>query len=508
MIKVLLVDDNRFALEYFSQLISWEAYGFEIIATALDGEFAFTQFLKYSPQLIITDIQMPNIDGIELAQKVLSAAPETVIIFLSSYEEFKYAQSALHLGVYDYIIKHEVTEEILAQKLTDIRAKIQSTTIDRRLINEGNLRYLINTDRQTPSEKFRQIFHSFPDQYDLGVLIQDHIYPEFRRFSFSDQEITENKLKNFLYQYPEVLAAVRIDQYTYVLLLRSIRSFYETANAIGSGFCTAFHTTASIILVSEKAGIRRCYQDYLQTSETLERKYFYPPSSILHNNIFQISLATATTSPEEVYRSLAENQEFEELYQKLQEEFQSVLLLRDPGAFRSLTHIALDILFHCQQQTIYSGTSYLFDLSHKDIQTYWYDASSIFHWLLKQFSLLAQLHREHGSGTYSKTVREVIFFIRQNYSNSDLSVENIARHFGINMNQLNYLFKKEVGETVIKYLIQVRMEQARKLLDHKGLKISEISEKTGYSTVSYFSNVFKKYYGVSPLEYRRTHDET
>ena len=76
------------------------------------------------------------------------------------------------------------------------------------------------------------------------------------------------------------------------------------------------------------------------------------------------------------------------------------------------------------------------------------------------------------------------------------------------MNQLNYLFKKEVGETVIKYLIQVRMEQARKLLDHKGLKISEISEKTGYSTVSYFSNVFKKYYGVSPLEYRRTHDET
>lgn len=507
MIKVLLVDDNRFALEYFSHLISWEKYGFEVVGTALDGEFAFTQFLTYSPQVVITDIQMPNIDGIELTRKILQTAPETVIIFLSSYEEFKYAQSALQLGVYDYIIKHEVTEESLALKLADIRKIILNSSLERRYINEGNLLYLINEANHFSSDKVQQIFHYFSEQYDLCMLIQDHVFPEFERFSSSpDQEILENDIKNYLYQYSEVIAAVRLEKYTYALLLKSDHAFYETANTLISCFRTTFHSTASMILIAEKSTIRNCFRDYSQVRENIDRKYFYLPSSILYRDVFQTtSSANVNTQAEELLR-LSKSQDFGAVYQLLQESFQPIILLRDICAFRALTHTALEILCAFRRQTLHPHTQSSFGLSSIDAKTYWYDASSIFHWLLKQFDLLLQIRQESASNTYSKAVNDVLLFIHQNYSNSELSVESIAEHFGINMNQLNYLFKKEVGETVIKWIIRIRMEQAQKLLNEKNSRISDISKMVGYSSISYFSNVFKKYYGVSPQEYRRKHE--
>ena len=124
LFKILLVDDNWYALNHFSNLVNWEELGFTLVGTAADGIEGMELYEKYHPDLIITDIQMPGIDGRELAQKVKSEAPDTEIIFLSSYDEFDYARAAIDLNVYEYILKPELTKEALIQKLKKIYSRI------------------------------------------------------------------------------------------------------------------------------------------------------------------------------------------------------------------------------------------------------------------------------------------------------------------------------------------------------------------------------------------------
>ena len=90
MIRVLLADDNTVSLEYFSTLIDWEHYGFQVVSTAVDGEEALYEFHRLRPEVVITDIKMPTMTGIELAERIHETSPQTVVLFLSSYSEFTY----------------------------------------------------------------------------------------------------------------------------------------------------------------------------------------------------------------------------------------------------------------------------------------------------------------------------------------------------------------------------------------------------------------------------------
>lgn len=124
MIKTLLADDNKITIEYLEKMIDWEKHGFEIIATAADGIEAWDQFLKNMPDVVITDVKMPGLNGIELTKKIKEYSPDTVIVFISSYEEFSYVHSALNLGVHDYILKHETRTKVIYEKLDLIKRSL------------------------------------------------------------------------------------------------------------------------------------------------------------------------------------------------------------------------------------------------------------------------------------------------------------------------------------------------------------------------------------------------
>ena len=118
MYRVMLADDNKFALEYFSQLVDWKKQGFELVNMSIDGVEAWNNFCHYEPDVVITDVEMPGIDGIELTEKIRAFRPETIIVFLSSYDEFDYARAAIDLNVKDYILKQELDAASLEKKLT------------------------------------------------------------------------------------------------------------------------------------------------------------------------------------------------------------------------------------------------------------------------------------------------------------------------------------------------------------------------------------------------------
>ena len=131
MISVLLVEDNKLALEYLETLIDWERHGFKVVATALNGKDGLNKYLALKPQLIITDIQMPSVSGVDMAKRIRETGASVKIIFLTSYQVFSYARSALDLGVSEYILKHELNEQTLIKKLAGIKDLIEILSDDK-----------------------------------------------------------------------------------------------------------------------------------------------------------------------------------------------------------------------------------------------------------------------------------------------------------------------------------------------------------------------------------------
>ena len=126
LIRLMIVDDERLAIEDLSTIVDWNAYGFEIVATAFNGAQAFTKFMQLRPQLVITDIKMPIMDGIELIQKIREVDRQVALLLLTAYADFSYARKAIQLGITDYIIKSEITEQSMGALVEDALAKLEA----------------------------------------------------------------------------------------------------------------------------------------------------------------------------------------------------------------------------------------------------------------------------------------------------------------------------------------------------------------------------------------------
>jgi YesN/AraC family two-component response regulator len=125
MIKVLMVDDEKLALDYLENIISWEYYGFEVVGVTTDTEQALNLYRKHHPELIISDIRMPGMNGIDFAQAIRDKDKHSHILFLSGYRDFNYVKQAIRLGIDDYLLKSDVDEEVFLKKILQLKEVIE-----------------------------------------------------------------------------------------------------------------------------------------------------------------------------------------------------------------------------------------------------------------------------------------------------------------------------------------------------------------------------------------------
>lgn len=151
MIKVLLIDDEKLALDYLKNIISWEYYGFELVGSTMDIEQALNIYRKYRPDLIISDIKMPWMSGIEFAQIIRENDKNSHILFMSGYKDFNYVKQAIHLGIDDYLLKSDINEEILLKKILKLKEDIEKERSKNRYTTGLILEELFekNTDEKT-----------------------------------------------------------------------------------------------------------------------------------------------------------------------------------------------------------------------------------------------------------------------------------------------------------------------------------------------------------------------
>lgn len=513
MIRVLLADDNKLALDYLEQLVRERNDEFEIIACAQNGADALDAFRQHEPHLVITDVCMPGISGIDLAREIKKTAPETVIIFLSDYEEFEYVHTAMDLGVFDYILKHENIQKKLNEKLTAVK-KILSSKSQIAHFSEEYWLSSIWSEMEQNDEIARsgQEEDIFPERYDFILMEQDCYLPPIREvLQVETQEIADRYVKDICYlHFKQTVAVVRYEKYRYLLVLKHNSKKQDMAYRIKEKLQERLHISFSLLIVCENIpfweGISQCHAE----QGLLEQRYFYPMSIVLNRSVLTAPKREGIFKhriDEKKFRYSLEKNRINELCEQMDVVYQDIIRRRDVHALFEFLKMLITCLIPYHQKVMDYSKGGLFVLYQENSKESWYSAGDAFYWLKQKYMQLAKIQENNSFFGYSPHVQTAIKYINNYYTEIDISAEEVAEHTRLSVNRLNMLMKEETGDTIWKLLTKIRMEKAKQLLENTDLSISEIYPMVGYGTSSYFSKIFKKTTGVSPQKYRSVRDE-
>lgn len=503
--KVLLADDNPFILEHFTKMIDWQTYGFETVLSAVDGKKAWLEFDRHHPELVITDIQMPKMTGIELAQKIVDTSPETIIFFLTSYEEFSYVKSALDLNVYGYLLKHETKKEKLIEILEKVKLEIKRRKLNSKYTADASFRAFLHELEEEPISSLAEYEISLPDRYDLLMLEQNHIYSVIAEsFALTQEVVSEKKMIKLCSTImPNLTAIAPLAKYQFLLLTKSTGSVTESAYQIKQSLFQQLHIPFSILVIADNVPILSCAEQFRKWKNALQQTFFYPKSSVIYAEYLNRSRTPRSHFDLPPLSPLMEEKRFDEISRLIDQHYISCIESRDYRRFEELTRAFVSVMLRYDRKIVDVQTGASFCPCDSVTADNWYDATSIYQWLKYKFAELARILSATSISQYSDLVQNAISYVNHSYADCSLGIDMIADHLRISSNRLNTIFKKETGETLGKLIIKVRMEKAKELLNANQYKVSDICRMTGFNSLSYFSKVFRETYGLTPLEYRR-----
>lgn len=531
MLKVFLAEDEFIIREGIKNNIDWQAHGYEFCGEASDGELAFPLIQKLKPDILITDIKMPFMDGLALSRLVKKELPETEIIFLSGYEEFDYAKEAIQIGVARYLLKpingdallaevDIVAEDILKkQREKEIREKYQKEMEENSLKEQKNLfQHLVTGDCSVEeflltSEKLGLTITA--PWYSIVLLKIESIKHDYEEYSGSivavDQKITELADPEHVLIFDRALEGkaflIKADtkeevvnyQNAYLDNIRKVLAEYSQLRYFG-GIGTPVNRLREIPASFENASHAFAHR-YLVEESCILDSVLLENEGITEPDDFKIS----AVNPQQIDR--AKMQEFlrtgdlDEVVYFVDEFFGKL----DGGAMQSRIfrqYITMDAYFSIADFLKGLG------LSKDEIETPDQDSSILqneknaMNYIVRIMEKALILREKKASSRYEDVVSEVLRYIENNYADEELSLNMLASHVNFSPNHLSMIFSQQTGQTLIKYLTDFRMNKAKELLRCSGKKSSVISVEVGYKDPHYFSYLFKKTQGMTPTQYR------
>ena len=535
MLKVFLVEDEVVMRNGIKNNIPWEQEGFEFAGEASDGELAYPLIKKEKPDILITDIRMPFMDGLELSRLVKKELPQIKIIILSGYNEFDYAKTAINIGVTDYLLKpissaklleavkkvadmiekeqdnarlikryeKEMEENILQEKhkLWGALASNRLSTIE--LLEKGQrlgidftasayqvflFKLMQEGDSTGCSEELNRASEKVNDLAGSWerVLSFDRS-PEGWAFLIkgeSEEEVqstyleTRKELLELVEGYPKVEYFGGIGNVVH--RIGDIQTSYkEAARAFSSRF---FMDANQIADSAEMVKVQMEQDGKIDVSKMLSKKR--------EHELVERFLKNGTT--EEVDSFL------DELFQNIGEQNCKSLLYRQ--------YVVMD-LFFCASDFLGNLEMDIENLPEEcrdinQIVEMAEDAENLRYQIGNLFTETMQLRDSHSKKKYSKLLEDAKAFIDENYKHDEMSLNTVAAQVNISPSYFSTIFSSEMGQTFVEYLTHVRLEKAKELLMCSNMRTAEIGYEVGYKDSHYFSYIFKKVVGCSPKEYR------
>ncbi|QJD87065.1 response regulator transcription factor [Cohnella herbarum] len=518
MYKVLLVDDEKIILDGISQMIDWSSIGTELIGTAPNGLEAYERINELMPDVVVSDIRMPGMDGLELVAAVHASHPNVRFVLLSGFGEFDYASRAMQYGVKHYLLK-PTNEKKIAEALTEIVEELNlDETRERFVLNmkQGLLKVMPHVKEQVLKEfvtnktygsrdweYYRELFRFEIERPVRLLLFQLEGSVEFEHL-FAVKNIAEDLLGN-------TLLSTTIGDHVLVLVEDTLElsELYRRIHEIRDTFQHYYKMDATIAL-SEPDRITRARSLYQETLQSLKYRFYLGEGGLITRK------DTGARSPGSMGHFDFEEEKLTMPVQSgLREEAEQALSDLMEALKRAKLDINVTKTYVIQQYVslLRLGDPQLIDRYYRkmselvELNT----LQAIQELLEETVRELAQYHYERNVVKHTSIVRKVIDIVDGQLSNSELSLNLVASEMlYMNADYLGKLFKKETGEKFSNYVVKARIKKATELMaKDPDIKIFEMAELLGFGdNPQYFSQVFKKQMGCTPSEYMKLPDNS
>lgn len=524
MIKVFLVEDEAIVRNGIKKRIKWEENGFEFVGEASDGELAYPMIQKAKPDIVITDIKMPFMDGLELSRLIKQEMPQVKIVILSGYDEFEYAKEAISIGITDYLLKPIDGSGIL-ETLDNIKSMIE----EERRQQEYMEQFKKEMQEERGNKKTKLFWNiienkfSYMEAINAGKKLNIELTAEqynlllFQMFA-KDEDVQIDRIENvrigsLLEQNKEIISFERgVDGWAFLIAVQDKARMEQTEE-----FCknmlqqymeelprfSYFGVTGEPV---ERLGeLKHCFE---KANRAFAYRYLNEKNQIikydeidgLGTNKEKLNLNTVDVNKvsrkavERFLRSGKANEivDFvEDLFSSIGEVNVNSLLLRQ--------YILIDIHFAIQSFMEQLGVSVE---GGEEITECLVSLERTKQYIRQMLTKAIDARDMVSKKKYSAVIHEAKKYILENFNNEEISLNTVAANVNISPSHFSTIFSQETGQNFVEFLTEVRMEKAKELLLCSSMKCAEIGYEVGYKDSHYFTYLFKKTQGITPTNYR------
>ncbi|MDB5055610.1 MAG: AraC family transcriptional regulator [Bacilli bacterium] len=529
-IKLCIIDDIRSVVEMISLKIDWHAHGIEVVGSALDGDEGLLLVQKESPDIIVTDIRMPKMDGLEMTRRILEFLPQSKIIILSAYTDFSYVQQALRLGAFDFVKKPFSIDEILRlvlkakvaweqderelTKIVEMEKKIKESMP---VLRQEYLNLLMHHQTDEVNARMRWEFLDIdlkPQNFVVFIVEIDQFSDKYQAQFVQSIELIRFSLQNIMEE--------TITSFTKGTVFREALNRYvciinctdnDKAAVIAEVCCVNIaqftRFTVSIGVGLEVSGIHELPLSYRQALNALSY-HFYTNG----NGIFSFMNISTEQSGVSNY-SIIKEQDFlfalrsgnkvksQMLLEAIFNDLVEIVPLPEPKYVENVCYeLSSKIIRVMLEKFPYTKVSTL-EYKINDIKNGDPPSLKEFRNLLNDLCLesCGWIEKERSYES-TKIIHQAKDYISANL-HLDVNLEHCAKQVNLSAGYFSNLFKKVSGISFQQFVMQQKMEKVKAMLI-EDFQVQEIAEKLGYEHRRYLTDVFKKYSGMTPSEYKES----
>ena len=547
MLKIFLAEDEVVVRETIKRMIPWEELGFELVGEAADGEMALPLLIRQQPDLLITDIKMPFMDGLTLARLAKKEIPGLKVVILSGYDDFNYAKQAIGIGVEDYLLK-PITKNALIERLSEIRSRYEHEKTQKEYYEKFQ-REMQAYEKNSSRDFFEALVGGSMDMMEvykraekLGLDIVAEAYNVLIFTMNCDEDFSRQRdeyssweaeslelLENFFAGHSSAML-FRSNIFSYGVLLKGQRETIEEntracVDEIRKILSRQDGRREWFLAVGQSVErLSQIQKSYHTASRAFSQRYLYDENILYYDEMETMEHpgGQAETEDNAYLQKVDVNALNPAILQKflsngLQEETENFVkdyfyaIGQEPMeslVFRN--YVILNVRFSvisfikglgCDTNEMESAdTEEVLAESGKNME-------SAIAYAKKMISQAIEI-RDQNSGNKNRSIlKTAVDFIDSHYMDEEISLNTVANVANVSSNHFSALFSQNMGQTFIEYLTSLRMNKAKELLRCAGMRSSEIAGEIGYKDAHYFSYLFKKTQGMTPSDYRKAREE-